>query len=162
MQNIFKNNDMTRKELIIALKEHFDIRELVCPDVFKAFGERAWQFFDLQFLQMLLITRTEINTEGMICNNWANGGPFSQRGLRCNICHECKDKTLKGQLYMTAHANGAALDYDVPGLTAEQVRKRIIANADKFPFKIRLEGKVNWVHQDIYDDINSNNQVTIF
>lgn len=153
---------MDRKQIIQELKKYFDIRELVCPDVYNAFGEKAWQFFDLQFLQMLLITRTEINTEGMICNNWHKGGIFSQRGLRCNLCHECKDKTISGHLYMSAHANGAALDYDVPGLTADQVRIRIIHNADKFPFKVRLESKVNWVHQDCYDDINTTSIVTLF
>lgn len=153
---------MNRKELINGLKKYFDIRELVCPDVYKTFGEKAWQFFDLQFLEMLYITRTEINVEGMICNNWHKGGEFSQRGLRCNICQIPKDKSKKGQIYMSAHCNGAALDYDVPGKTAEFVRKRIISHSDKFPFKIRLENNVSWVHQDIYDDIDSYSKVTLF
>ena len=153
---------MSRKQLIDALKLHFDIRELVCQHTFIAFGEKSWQFFDLQTLQMLYISRFEINTEGMIINNWHKGGSFSQRGFRCNICQICKDKTIAGQIYLSAHANGAAFDYDVPGLTAEQVRQRIYLAGAKFPFKIRLESKVNWVHQDIYDDPNSQNQVTFF
>lgn len=153
---------MDRKTLIAELKKYFDIRELVCRDVYKAFGEKAWQFFDLQFLEMLLITRRDINTEGMIVNNWHVGKSYSQRGLRCNICDISEEKTKAGQIYMSAHCNGAALDYDVPGLTAQQVRQRVLYNSDKFPFKIRLEGGVNWVHQDIYDDINSTQKVTIF
>ena len=120
------------------------------------------QDYYLQFLQMLLITRRDINTEGMICNNWHVGKSYSQRGLRCNICNIAEEKTKSGQIYMSAHCNGAALDYDVPGKTAEQVRQRILKNADKFPFKIRLESNVNWVHQDIYDDINSSSKISLF
>ncbi len=153
---------MTRPQIIAELKKHFDIRELVCPHVFNEFGEKSWQFFDLQFLQMLYILRFEIFAEGMIINNWHKGGPFTERGGRCNICAICKDKTLHGLLYMSAHANFSGCDYDVPGIPAEQTRQRVIANANKFPFKIRIEGKVNWNHNDCYDDPLTSSKVMVF
>ncbi|MFZ4414182.1 MAG: hypothetical protein ACOYOV_13955 [Bacteroidales bacterium] len=156
---------MTRSQLIAELKKHFDIRELVCQHTFTAFGEKSWQFIDFQQLQALYILRFEIFPEGMIVNNYSyphSGKTYTQRGVRCNICQICKDKTLAGSIYMSAHANGAGDDFDVPGLTAEESRQIIIMNADKFPFKIRLESKVNWVHVDVYDDPLSTRKVTLF
>ena len=153
---------MTRKQLILELKKYFDVRELVCECVFKAFGEKAWQFFDQQALESLLILRTQVHKKGMTINNWKDGGPLSQRGLRCNICKICKDKTLLNELYMSAHANGAAFDYDVTKQTAEESRQQVIQCAYMFTNRIRLEGKVTWVHFDVYDDPNSTDKIITF
>ncbi len=153
---------MTRKQLVFELKKYFDIRELVCECVFKAFGEKSWQFFDQQALESLLILRTQVHKKAMTINTWKDGGPLSQRGLRCNICKICKDKTLLNELYMSAHANGAAFDYDVAGQTAEQSRQQVIQCAYMFTNRVRLEGKVTWVHFDVYDDPNSTDKVITF
>ncbi|MCX6232622.1 MAG: hypothetical protein NTZ33_13885 [Bacteroidetes bacterium] len=152
---------MNRREVIIALKKYFDIRELVCPHTYAAFGERSWQFYDFMELQVIYILRYEIFPEGMIINTYKNGGQYSQRGNRCNICSLVKEKTLAGQIYLTAH-KGMGIDFDVPGLTAEQSRQRIFVKQDKLPCRIRLEKDVNWVHQDIYDDINSTAKIILF
>jgi len=153
---------MNRTELIIELKKHFSIEELVCNHVFYTFGEKAWQFFDQQLLETILVLRIDIHGKAMTINNWKKSGPFSQRGLRCNVCQICRDKTLVKQIYMSAHCNGAAIDYDVEGQTSEQSRQEVINNAQKLPYRVRLEGKVAWVHLDVYDDINSNEKVSTF
>ena len=142
---------MTRQELITEIKKYFDIRELVCQHTFNTFGEKSWQFFDRDALETLLVLRRDIFGVSMTINNWHKGGKFSQRGFRCNICQLVKDKTLKGLIYLTSHANGAAFDCDVNGLTAEQARRKIEANKDKLPCNIRVEGGVSWLHFDIYD-----------
>ena len=143
---------MDRKTLVAELKKYFDIRELVCPDVFNEFGEKAWQFFDFQFLETVLCLRTQVHKKEMFVNNWLYKGTFTQRGLRCNICTLVYDKTITKKIYMTAHANGAALDYDVKCQTAEQSRQQVKECAYLLPNKVRLEKNVNWVHLDIYDD----------
>lgn len=153
---------MTRKQLVFELKKYFDIRDLVCEHVFKSFGEKAWQFFDQQALESLLILRTQVHKKGMTINNWKDGGTLSQRGLRCNICKICKDKTDLNELYMSAHANGAAFDYDVTKQTAEESRQQVIQCAYMFTNRVRLEGKVTWVHFDVYDDPNSTDKVFTF
>ena len=61
------------------------------------------------------------------------------------------------RLYLSGHVMGKALDFNVKGFTAEEVRAWIIKNRDLFPFKIRLEhtlkGKViNWVHLDVFQN----------
>lgn len=143
---------MTRSELIQQLKNYFNIKELVCQHTYNAFGETSWQFFDRDFLEMLLILRRDMVKVSMIVNNWSSGGIFSQRGFRCNICQLVKDKTLKNQIYLTAHANGAAIDFDAKGMTSEQTRQLIKKNSNLFPCNVRCENGVSWVHIDIYDN----------
>lgn len=146
---------MTRQEIIqeIKAKNYFSIKELVCKHVYNKFGEKAWQFLDTELLHTLLIIRKTIN-KPITVNNWSTGGTFSQRGCRCNICQIPKDKTVANALYMSAHINGAGVDFDVKGMTAQAVRNWIIANQALLPYPIRLEDKVTWVHLDIYDLLN--------
>lgn len=156
---------MTRSETIKELREYFNIRELVCPHTYKSFGEKSWQFFDRDFLEALLILRRDVLKTEMYVNNWFkphDGETFSQRGFRCNICQLTKDKTVKGLIYLTAHANGAAIDAIVKGMSAEQARQLIKDNAYLFPMKVRIERGVIWLHFDVYDDPNSSLKVTEF
>ncbi|MEG2856305.1 hypothetical protein [Bacteroides sp.] len=145
---------MKRTEIIAALKEYFGIQELVCKHTYQKFGDRAWQFLDTELLHTLLVLRRDVFKASMIVNNWNQGGSFSQRGLRCNICQLVSDKTKKNSIYLSAHCNGAGVDFDVSGLSAEAARKRIIEHQSLLPYPIRLEEAVTWVHIDIYDLCN--------
>ena len=162
---------MTRKEIINALKAFFNLKELVCPEVYNTYGERAWQFFDKDFLFTLLIVRRDILKVGMYVNNWdgwvnevANGHRYTQRGLRCNLCNEVRSKTIKNQIYMSSHANGAAIDFDADGMTVNQVHEKIRSMAYLLPVRVRMEigPNVNWNHLDIYDDPLTIDQFTEF
>lgn len=136
---------MTRYEYISKLKTKFKITELVCPDVSKRFGDSAWRFFDDKILQVLYILRFEIFNAPITINN---GTTLTQRGLRCNRCQLVKSKTTP---YLSAHVLGKAFDMDVKGYTAEKARKKIKENLSKFPFPIRMEDKVTWLHVDVID-----------
>ena len=132
-----------------TIKDYFDIEELVDATVFKTHGQNAWKFMDKSLLDCLLIIREKLG-KPMTINNWHKGGQFSQRGLRTNISPMVKGKT---GLYLSAHLFGKAVDFDIVGMTAVDVRAWIVANAALFPCKIRLErnmaGKpINWVHLD--------------
>ena len=82
----------------------------------------------------------------MFANNWAIGGQFSQRGYRTNDDPVCKaQKFVPG----SAHFKGMALDFDVKGMTAEQVRKWLYENQEDAPVRFRVEKGVNWVHVDV-------------
>lgn len=135
----------------MSIKDYFNIKELVCPHVYDKFGEYAWQFFDPRLLDTLLVIREKIG-KPIVVNNWAVGGDFSQRGLRCNICALVKEKTALEKLYMSAHNQGMAVDFDVTGMKAEEVRKWIKGNQIFLPYPIRLEEGVNWVHLDVRSD----------
>ncbi len=143
---------MERELLIQELKRYFDIRELVCSHTFEKFGNKSWQFLDRDLLEVLLIVRRDILKVPMVVNNYHTGGNFSQRGFRCNICLICKEKTLKGQVYLSAHSNGSGIDFDAVGLTVNKVHELIKTHVDLLPGKVRMEAGVTWNHLDIYND----------
>lgn len=145
---------MTRQQIIQRLSKYFDIQELVCPHTYQKFSDKSWQFLDTEILHTVLVLREDILKVGMICNDYKFGGKSTQRGLRCNICPLCKEKTLKNQIYLTAHANGAGMDFVFgvkSGMTAAKARQLIKANKHLLPFNVRIEKDVTWLHIDCYD-----------
>lgn len=148
---------MTRKQLINAVKGYFTVKELVCPHVYNKFKEQSWQFLSTEILSTIYNIRTKILKQPMIVNNWALKGPYSQRGLRCNMCNLVKDKT---SVYMSAHCLGKGIDFSVKGVTAENIRNQIKSNLDKLEYPIRLEEGTTWVHVDCYTQDDSVKLIT--
>lgn len=120
------------------IQDYFGIKELVCPHVFAAFGEKAWQFMDCRLLDTLYIIRKNIDRP-IIVNDWSDGGNFSQRGLRCNVCQLVKTKSMLEKVYMSAHIQGLAVDFHVKGMTANETRLWIVENQVLLPYPIRIE-----------------------
>lgn len=151
---------MNRNELIEALKPYFKITELVCPHCYNKFKDKSWQFLSTELLSTLYILRTKVLNKPMIVNTWANGGQFSQRGLRCNMCQLVKDKK---SIYLSAHTMGSAIDFNASGMTTEQVYDAIRNNIDKFEYPIRMEiTSGNWNHIDIFHPYGSSDRLTEF
>lgn len=142
---------MGKKDIISELSKFFSIKELVCNHTWNAFGDKSWQFLSKDYLHCLLVIRRDILKSPMTCNTWHNGGPYLQRGLRCNICDIPRKKTLDRLIYNSAHCMGQAGDFIVSGMTAEEARLNILKNKNMLPVNIRLEGGVSWVHFDIFD-----------
>jgi len=130
--------------------QYFSLDELVCPDVYDTYGEKAFMFFDIRLLIMLDTIRDRIG-KAIFINNWQIHGNYSQRGLRCLRCDLVKVKYLAGEMYESAHLLGKAADFEVQGLLAEEVRLWIVAKADWWPYHIRLEKGTEWVHLDVFD-----------
>lgn len=138
-----------REQIIKELKNYFKIQELVGEETYNKHKDNAWFVFDTNLLHCLLILRTNIDKPFTI-NNWYKGGRFSQRGLRDNTQSILKNKK---RLYLSGHVLGKAFDFDVKGMTAEEVRDWIKENEDLLPCKVRLEHRkdgvpINWVHLD--------------
>jgi len=145
---------MTRQEIITGLKNYFCIEELVDKLVFDKYGEKAWMFFDTDLLHTIWIIRKHLD-KSITINNWKWGGKFDERGLRYNLNYIVKQKTIAGKMYLSMHLFGKAIDFDVEGMTAEEVRDWIVDNSNLFRCKIRLEWKysktgkpITWVHLD--------------
>ena len=51
---------MERTEILKMIKQFFSIEELVCPHVYRKWGQRAWQFLDTDFLYTLYIISKDI------------------------------------------------------------------------------------------------------
>lgn len=146
---------MNRDKIIQALRKYFDISELACPHALSKWGERSWQFLDTSFLHALLVIRRDILQVPMTCNY--DGA--RQRGLRCNRCELVMEKS---SVYLSSHVLGKAGDFTCKGLTAEEARRRIIANAHLLPCNIRLEGGVNWLHIDVLPQYEIEKKVYVF
>lgn len=144
-----------------GIQKYFDIKELVCPHVYDKFREYAWQFFDPRLLDVLLVIREKLNLP-IIVNNWASGGDFSQRGLRCNRCSLVKEKTALEKLYMSAHIQGMGVDFNVVGMSVKEVHEWLAKNQILLPHPIRIEEEdgVNRIHIDVRS--NGFKQITWF
>ena len=135
----------------MKVQDYFGIKELVCKHVYDKWGEKAWQFLDGRLLANLLYIRKGIGRP-IVVNNWAMGGQYSQRGLRCNCCILCFEKTVLRKVYLTQHGFGKAVDFNVVGMEAEEVRLWIKAHASELPYPCRLEKDVSWVHLDVMNN----------
>lgn len=127
------------------VKKYFKVQELVCPHVYKRFGDSALQFFDKGILDTLVFIREHIGSPIYI-NNWHWGGDKSQRGLRCCICPLVKEKVYLEKVYLSSHIFGKAVDFNVKGMTAEEVRVWLEEIKNELPCNIRIEKDVSWVH----------------
>jgi len=135
---------MRESQVRQEIKRYFRISELVGKRTYAKYGERAWRFLDYRLLYVMLIIR-----KGLSRRITANTPRLQQRGLRTIVQQLVRDKFRRGVLYISPHMQGKALDFDVEGMTASEVRSWILANQELFPFKIRLERGVSWVHVDV-------------
>lgn len=133
------------------IKDYFDLQEIVCPEVYKKYGQLAWLFFDPRLLATMLALRQRLN-KAIYVNNWKEGGSDTQKGLRCILCALVQKVIIDKILYMSEHMEGQAWDFQVEGLHAEEVRQYIITNKNLWPYPIRLEADVSWVHMGTRND----------
>lgn len=127
----------------------FELPELICEHVYDKYGVFAWNFLDIRAVITLNTIRDRIG-KPIFVNNWLEHGNFSQRGLRCPMCQIVKDYAEKGILYMSGHPLGKADDFEVQGLLAEETREWIKLHANWWPYPLRLERGVNWIHLDTF------------
>ena len=142
---------MTDLEILKGIKKYFAVHEFVGRSVYNKYGESAWKFIDFRLMWAVLIIRVNLGKK-ITGNNYRFGGKLSQRGLRTNVQQLFRQYFKKFRLYLSAHILGKGFDFDVEGMTAPEVRKWIIKNEDLFPFKIRLEDGVKWVHLDVIQE----------
>ena len=53
---------------------------------------------------------------------------------------------------MSAHTMGKAVDFDVEGMTADEVRGWLAEHGAYLPYPIRVENDVNWLHMDVFQN----------
>ena len=116
---------MTDEALLYAVKKNFNIKEFVSKRVYKKYGESAWKFICPRLLETMVFIRKELN-KPITINNWSSGGKFQQRGLRSNLGYIFYSKFKKSVMYLSAHVMGKAVDFDVQGMTANEVREWLV------------------------------------
>lgn len=140
--------------MINKIRKYFDTQELVCKHVYDKFGDDALKFFDQRLLETLYVIRTNIDLP-IYVNNWAIGGNLSQRGIRCTVCSLVREKVDLRKVYMSTHMQGNGIDFDVKGMTANEVRQWIVKNQILLPYPVRLEDDESaptWCHLDLRND----------
>ena len=147
----------TRKQILRDPDFRFNVKEFVCPHIYERFGDSSLNYLDKDLLEVVLWIRKTLG-KPMTINNWGSGKSYSQRGMRCNLCPEVKSKT---KAYLSAHVLGQAVDFDVHGMTATEVRKWIDDHKDQLPHNIRLEKtsggvECTWVHLDVRNETPDN------
>lgn len=117
------------------IPKYFQWHELVPNAIYKDY----WLILmDVRLLMTIDAMRMHYNRPITI-NNWINGGKFRYRGFRpfdCNVGAK-----------FSQHKFGRAVDLDVSGISAEQVRNDI--RSGLFPEITCIEKDVNWVHIDV-------------
>jgi hypothetical protein len=129
---------------------YFTLDELACPHIYNHFGKTSWEFFDSRLLITIDRIRERIG-KPIFVNDWQIHGHFDERGFRCLQCSLVKKAIAENRLYVSPHMTGQAVDFDVQGLIAEEVRQWIIKNQNLWPYPIRLEDGVSWIHMDTRD-----------
>ncbi len=127
--------------------KHFCIYELVDRYTFEKFGEDAWMFLQQKALMSIdgireFFSELKGKDVPVTVNNWYWAGGLQYRGLR--------------PVYYTSgathsqHRFGNSFDLDVKGVSAEDVRKEILANKDNELLKYItcIETNISWVHVD--------------
>lgn len=145
--------DLKETDILKNIQEFFSIWEFVGPKTYKKHRNRSWKFFSFRLLHTMYILRKHID-KPITVNDWYWGGIYSQRGLRTNLQQIFKNAFKRALLYLSGHVLGMAVDFQVEGMTAKEVRKWIVDNQHLFPYKIRLEltnnGKeITWIHLDV-------------
>ena len=103
---------------IELLKGWFVVQELVSPEVYRIIGDNAIMLFSEKVLLTLVAFKTDPYFKGAVINinTWFYGGRFKARGYR-----ELTETTGSKGSY---HRSAEALDLDIVGFTAEEVRER--------------------------------------
>lgn len=127
------------------MTKYYTVQEFVPPDIYKQFGEVAWQFIDPRLVSLANYVR-EFFGKPVIINNWSTGGTLTLRGFRP------PSTTIGGTL--SQHKFGRAFDMNVVGVTPQQAYKAILDNPKSFMEKglttmENIEFTSTWNHLDI-------------
>ena len=120
----------------------FKLYELLPPETYKD-EEHGWEILCDELKQTIDFCR-DLFKMPLTINDWKNKGHRQYCGFRA--------KTCPVGAKFSAHKQGMAADIISPKLSAKDMRKMLHENADKLPYKVRLEANVSWLHIDVRTD----------
>lgn len=130
--------------------KYFKIQELVCPHVYKKYGDKAWEFFSEDFLKDLDLIR-EVLGVPIIVNNWHIEGSYKESGNRCPFCSIVAKKIVKKELDMSMHNLYQAFDLKPKEIKIKKAIDMIMENVHRFKVIKRIENSdytPTWLHID--------------
>ena len=120
---------------------HFQLHELLPPDLYYARGDAGWQLLDERLLRAIDALRDWYGP--MTINNWYWGGEREWSGLRT------PDSPYYSET--SQHSYGRAADCLFADVPVEMVRTEILEHPDEPAHKRinSLELDVSWLHIDV-------------
>jgi len=128
--------------------KYFKVQEFVSKKFYADRGDKAIYHIDSRAIKFIEELRGVLG-KSITINDWSWGGKFQHRGYRTT---DSSDYSPHSQ-----HSDGRALDFDVKGMTANEVREFLIANVNNSIMKdvSFIESDCNWVHIDFrYSEFN--------
>ncbi len=133
-------------------KSYDSLAKQVLPEhIYKKEGVAGLRHMDERIIITIDALRKEID-KPITVNSWAWGGDRNASGYRDAVYYGTLQKYADST---SQHKSGRALDFQVAGMTASDVRLFILENKEKFPYIRFLEvgplangQRMNWVHID--------------
>jgi hypothetical protein len=122
--------------------EHFELRELVPPDLFAMRGQACWELLEPRGLRVLDALRDRFGP--ITVNDWHRGGVYKESGLR--------DPVTGVGARLSQHKRGAAYDCKFKDATPKAVFDFLLAHPGEFPEISVLEDVAatpTWLHFDV-------------
>ena len=122
--------------------EHFELHELVPPEIFHARGEAGWELLEPRLLVAADRLRDKFGT--CIVNDWFGGGRYRESGLR--------DPVTGTGARLSQHKRGAALDCKFRDAEHRVIYDYLLEHADEFPEITVIEDIAftrSWLHIDV-------------
>ena len=137
----------------VYIPTFFRPEELVPREAFKAFGDQSFSLMDARILWTADAIREWFGKPVKV-NNWHSGGSLEQRGFRLQPINA----------KFSPHLYGRAIDFNVEGVSDEEVQHRIRINFGKesaLRFVTRMEENTSgWTHVDCVN--TGKDELTIF
>lgn len=123
--------------------KHFKAHEFVDEVIYKKRGDASIELMDKEILEAIDFIREDLDLPVTI-NNWFWGGKYDGRGYRWD------NKKLHPEYSNTSQHSGKAIDFNVRGMSAEQVNNWIIENRNHPKLRaVRfIEMGKSWTHID--------------
>ena len=129
----------------MKISKNFHLEEFVSKSMYKKWGKNSIWWVDMRIVELAQFYRDYFG-HSMFINTWKGGGALSYRGYR--------EPTYKKGATMSQHRSGRAFDCHISTLTADEIRKAILDNENKFMaagLTTIEDAKYSptWVHSDI-------------
>jgi len=129
----------------IYVPKYFSVQEYVDPRTYAKFGDSSIMFMDPRILYTADRIRERYGKPVYI-------NTYSISNYKGKVLRHCgfRPITYANGADWSEHRHGRALDLHVVGVSAEQIRKDILADPwhEDFKYITCIEGKVNWLHID--------------
>lgn len=130
--------------------QHFDVRELVPEETYRAMGYKAWWLLDVRLLMTLDLLRERFGP--VIVNTWHSDSMTAAYGLRCQSGFRTPSHYRGVASYLGSHSQhkyGRAADCLFADVSVADVRRYVLGNPDEFPLITAVEADVSWLHVDV-------------